>query len=338
MRFRTLSALPIHMIAAAAALAYAGLVSQSDYVTTGLQFVTPLILIMGVHFGWLALRGRLARGFSQLIFRRSAQSAAGMAVVILLASIFGPQPAQAQSAGDIAAGVFTVVFCVAIIAVIAGVIGLIIYILAKGVSGVAKAIGGKDNNDHDSRLFDVASFGMAVTALSLLSFEGVTDTFTFNQSNRAEVSYIVDRSPDQVWDTLQTATSPDFPLPNALNLFPRPIGVVTDEGTSLGAMRRVQFEGREGEGFLTFKVVESTDTTAVFEVQSDTSPIANWVAHKHLTYRVDPAGQGSRLTVTLDYDRLLAPSWFFTPLTKGAAHLAMDVLARDVKTRAEGVH
>lgn len=335
MRPRTLSILPIHIIAATVALIYAGFVSRSAYVATGFQFVTPLILIMGVHLSWIAIRGRLSRGFSQLVFRRSAQSGVGMACVILLASIFGPQPAQAQSAGDIAAGVFTVVFCVAIIAIIAGLIGLIIYALARGVSAISDSIGGKDDNDPDSRLFDVASLGVAAAVLGLLSFEGITDPLTFNATNRAEASYIINQPPDQVWDTLQTATSPDFPLPNALNLFPRPIGVVTDEGTSLGAMRRVQFEGREGEGFLTLQVIESTDTTAVFEVQSDTSPIANWVAHKHLTYRVDPAGQGTRLTVSLDYDRLLAPSWFFTPLTKGAAHLAMDVLARDVKTRAE---
>ena len=75
----------------------------------------------------------------------------------------------------------------------------------------------------------------------------------------------------------------------------------------------------------------------MFEILSDTSPFAMWVAHKHLTYRVEAAGNdATRLTVSLDYDRMLAPSWFFTPATKGAARLAMDVLARDVKSRAEG--
>lgn len=68
---------------------------------------------------------------------------------------------------------------------------------------------------------------------------------------------------------------------------------------------------------------------------SDTSPIANWVAHKSLEYRVEGRGDATKLTVTLEYDRLLAPAWFFDFLMGGATYLAMDVLARDVKKRAE---
>ncbi|MDG1408979.1 MAG: hypothetical protein P8Q50_14525 [Octadecabacter sp.] len=230
-----------------------------------------------------------------MIYLRSAQSAVGLAIVILLASIFAPQPAEAASAGDFVGGVLTMVFCVAIIAVIAGLIGLVIYIFAKAVSGVNNAIGGDDNNDPDSRLFDIGSLAVAGTFLCLASFEGVTSAMSFDPSNRSEATYLIEQTPDEVWTTLETATSPDFPLPNILELFPQPVGVVTDEGTSLGAMRRVQFEGREGAG-----------------------------------------NDATRLTVSLDYDRMLAPSLFFTPATKGAAHLAMDVLARDVKSRAEG--
>jgi hypothetical protein len=71
-------------------------------------------------------------------------------------------------------------------------------------------------------------------------------------------------------------------------------------------------------------------------VISDTSPYAQWVAFHTLTYQVTPNAQNTQLDVTLEYDRLLSPAWFFTPAIKGAAHLAMSVLARDVKLRAEG--
>jgi hypothetical protein len=54
MVLRTRSILPIHAIAAGLALIYAGYVSQSGFVATGFQFVTPLIIIMVVHLGWLA--------------------------------------------------------------------------------------------------------------------------------------------------------------------------------------------------------------------------------------------------------------------------------------------
>ena len=82
-------------------------------------------------------------------------------------------------------------------------------------------------------------------------------------------------------------------------------------------------------------MVERTETKAVFDVISDTSPFANWVAHRRLIYQVREENDGSRLDITLEYDRQLAPAWFFSPMIKGAAYLAMDVLARDVKERAE---
>ena len=330
-----LRAFPIHIIAAAAALIYAGYVSQSAFVATGLQFVTPLVVIMVVHLGWLALQRRLTPGFSQSVLLRSAQTAVGMAGVILLSSIFAPKPAEAADAGEIISGFLGILFCVAVIAFIVGLIGLVIYAIFKLIGDVYRMFGNGGDEDPKSRLFDIAGLAVAVTALGLLSLEGTTQKLSFNQTLRGEASVLINQAPNQVWDTLQTATSPEFPLPNILSLFPKPIGVTTDEGTDLGAMRRVAFEGREGEGYLTLQVVERTPETAVFEVLSDTSPFAMWLAYDRLTYRVDPAGMGTRLTVTLDYDRLLAPAWFFGPATKGAAHLAMDVLARDVKTRAE---
>jgi hypothetical protein len=39
--------------------------------------------------------------------------------------------------------------------------------------------------------------------------------------------------------------------------------------------------------------------------------------------------------VASDYDRLLSPAWFFRPYIRVPAYLAVDVLARDAKERAE---
>ena len=90
--------------------------------------------------------------------------------------------------------------------------------------------------------------------------------------------------------------------------------------------------------FLMLRVMERTENAAVFHVLSDTSPIANWVSHKTLTFRTQAIGNKTQLDVTLTYDRDLAPSWFFTPVVKFSAYLAMGVLANDVKNRAELSH
>jgi hypothetical protein len=39
--------------------------------------------------------------------------------------------------------------------------------------------------------------------------------------------------------------------------------------------------------------------------------------------------------VQLNFERKLAPKWFFGPMMRGAAYLAADVLVRDVAARAE---
>ena len=158
---------------------------------------------------------------------------------------------------------------------------------------------------------------------------------TFATRDGASVTMVVAASPARVWQEVGKATSPSFPLPTMLRTIPQPVAVLVDEGASLGARRIVHFKGREGEGDLVLKVVRRTDTEAVFEAVSDASPIAMWVRQRSLTFRVEPAGAESRLTVASDYDRLLSPAWFFRPYIRVASYLAVDVLARDTKERAE---
>lgn len=324
-----------HIFAAGLALYYAWFVSQSIYVETGFQFITPLLVIMLVHLIWLALSRGLSPGFSSVVYQRSVQSAVGIALIVLFASIVAPQPAN-SAGSDLAGNILTVVFCVAIIAIVGGLIALVIYAFFKIISALLNRFHSNDKKGPDTRLFDIGSLAVTGVFLCVCSFEGHPKFYTFAASNSSVSSHIINATPSQVWDTMEQATSPEFPLPSVLKMFPRPVDVVTDQGTRLGAMRQVKFQGREGAGYLTLKVIERSDTIAVFEVLSDTSPYANWVAHQRLIYQIRPEGIGTRLTVTLEYDRLLAPAWFFLPMTKGAAYLAMDVLARDVKARTEG--
>ncbi|CAN0604906.1 unnamed protein product, partial [Ectocarpus sp. 12 AP-2014] len=127
----------------------------------------------------------------------------------------------------------------------------------------------------------------------------------------------------------------EFPLPGILQAFPQPVAVRVDEGTELGAKRVVVFAGREGRGELHLEVVEREGLRSVFETVSDSTPMANWIAITSITYEVVPHDQGSLLRVTLDYERLLAPSLIFEPMMAFAGNLSMGVLAEDTKARAE---
>lgn len=324
-----------HVLAGGLVVTYAWLISGTPFVTTAVQFVSPLALILIVHLAWLAATRSLNAGFSHVAFRRSLQTAANIAVLTVLLAAVLPMPAEASADfADAAGAVLGFILCFAMIAFVVAAAAAILWYLACAASWLWSLIF-KRPPGPGSRLYDAGAVAMAFLAIGTASLEGVPGAFSLSPEDHASMTYTVAAPPARVWQMVGKATSPHFPLPVMLHSIPRPVAVMVDEGAELGARRIVRFTGREGEGDLTLKVVRRTDEEAVFEAVSDESPIANWVHHKALTFRVEPAGSGSKLTVALDYDRLLAPAWFFGPYIRTAATLAVDVLARDTKQRAE---
>lgn len=323
-----------HLAAMAAALFFAWHVSQTALVTTGVQFIAPLLIVITVHYIWLAFGRHLTKGYAVKIFGRSAGSALLMIGLLFAGSVLAPQPAQAD-AGDVFTVILTVLFCVLIIVVVIGIPALLIWGLAKLIFGAIDR--NKDPDDPDERLNDGATLIFVVGLICCLSAEGVTERLSFDPAGSATASVLIDAPASDVWVAMETATAPEFPLPGVFTFLPRPTKVSTDEGSRLGAMRVVNFRGREGAGALSLQVVEQTDTTSVFKVRSDTTPYAGWIGHESITYSVVPDGNQTRLETTLQFNRKLSPAWFFEPLMTGVAKGAMGVLGRDVKTRAEAL-
>ncbi|HKD28183.1 MAG TPA: hypothetical protein VKC66_20035 [Xanthobacteraceae bacterium] len=334
-------ALP-HLIAGGLALAYAWLVSGTHYVTSGVQFVSPLAVVLLVHMVWLAVRRELGAGFAKVAFGRMLATAICIVVFTVVCAMYAPIPAGAVSSNDVKGELFLIVLslgCLAVLALVVLAAALVIYGIVCGIGWALKYIydmlKGPPTGPSESRLFDASVVSIAFLAIGSASLEGLGPALTFATRDGASVTMVVAASPARVWQEVGKATSPSFPLPRMLRTIPQPVAVLIDEGASLGARRIVHFKGREGEGDLVLKVVRRTDTDAVFEAVSDASPIAMWVRQRSLTFRVEPAGAESRLTVASDYDCLLSPAWFFHPYVRLASYLAVDVLARDTKERAE---
>ena len=146
-----------HGLAAGLALYYAWLISQSAYVKTGLQFVTPLLVIMSVHLVWLGFSHGFASGFSSLIYRRSSQTAVFIALSTLLVAIFAPQPVHASQAEDILSYVLIVIFCVVVIAVVTFIISVIISMLRKLAKALFKRSDRNNKNGGDGPAFEIGS-------------------------------------------------------------------------------------------------------------------------------------------------------------------------------------
>jgi hypothetical protein len=324
-----------HLIAGALALLYAWNMSGTRFVTTGLQFVAPVAVILVAHLAWLSAKRQLAPGFAHVAFARTAVTAFGISLMSILTDMIAPMPA---GAADVIETVGMVIACLLVLALVVGAAALIIYTFSKIVRAIYRAIRGpKDpgGGPNGGKLHDFGSVALALSVIGLASLEGVIPALTISGDGRASSSVIVNASLERLWQEIGKATSPEFPLPLALKSIPQPVAVLVDEGASLGARRIVRFKGREGEGDLVLKVIQRTDTEAVFEAVSDGSPIAMWIRHKTLTFKIDPTANGQRLTVTLDYERKLAPAWFFGPFMRQASVFAVDVLARDTKARAE---
>lgn len=324
-----------HVTAAAVTLSYAGFISDTPLRTTGLQFLMPALFIVVTHFAIVAACHGLHPGFAMTVFRRSFGTAVFIEIALLLGSIFGPSPAYADF-GDIVGGALVNVFCgLVIAAVIAVLIGMLLFL--SWVIFKLIPVGSKSDRDDTPKIryFDFGSLVVASAVIVGLSLEGLPNGYLFASEQTVISTRPLDASAEDVWQAMQTATSPDFPLPSVLDVFPRPVAVLVDEGVFLGDNRVVRIEGREGAGDLRLRVIERTEDTVVFQVLSDTSPIAGWVGFQMLAYRVVPDDEDSLLSVQLNFERKLAPKWFFGPMMRGAAYLAADVLVRDVAARAE---
>lgn len=321
-----------HITAAGIALIYAWFISNSPFVQTGLQFIAPAILILLTHLIWLSFSGQLTHGFANVAFARTTCTTLVLALGIVAFSMFAPQPASAN-AEDIAVGfgaILGVIGCLAVLAIVLAIPFLLLWVILKIFNSIFP-----DGDKTDDRVNDFGTVIFALTALGIASVEGVPNFYSFQSAGSSTASATIHAPQTDVWQTMQTATSPAIALPNFLSNFPKPTQVIIDEGTALGAIRKVEFQGREGMGHLTLQVAEQGKNSATFRVLSDTSPYASWVSYKTLTYATNNVEGQTKLDVTLTYDRDLAPAWFFTPLVKFSAYLAMNVLASDVKHRAE---
>lgn len=177
---------------------------------------------------------------------------------------------------------------------------------------------------------------VVVPVLVLMSFEGVSGLLSFPRNEAITVSRDVALPVERA--RRQLAKGPEFAL-NELPLFlrhafPAPQRI---EGTGLetGDTWLIHFAGGEGKpGDLRARVVESSANHIRVACVADTSHIAHWLAWKDAEWNIEPTPNGSRVTLTMRYKRLLDPAWYFKPIERYGVRIAGEYfLEQTFKTR-----
>ncbi len=174
-----------------------------------------------------------------------------------------------------------------------------------------------------------------ITVLAFMSFEGISETLSFDREESVIVTKVLDISSDDAIGML--ASAPEFrlsSLPTFLKLgFPLPTEVA-GEGIALGDKRTIHFSGGEGKpGDLVVKVTDVSDNKIVFSLVKDGSHISHWLTWKTISWEVRPidgSNGKSEVKVTLDYTRELDPAWYFKPIERYAVRKAGEFFIQSI--------
>ena len=166
---------------------------------------------------------------------------------------------------------------------------------------------------------DMNRFRLVVfPVLMLMSLEGVTGWLSFPRDEVVIVEQWTPLDPKAAWARLSEGPSFDLEsLPLFLRLgFPMP-REIDGGGLEVGDRWQIHFSGGEGQpGDLIAEVIESGDGHARVQRVADTSHISHWLDWQEAEWHLSPEAGGTRVTLTMRYERLLDPAWYFKPIER----------------------
>ena len=200
---------------------------------------------------------------------------------------------------------------------------------------------------------EIRVYSIVGVAVLLLSVEGIIPATTFPRRESIEVTRVIDASARRVRNTLTKTPRFNEALPLYLRFgFPRPVAA-TGRGLDVGDRRTIVFgtespmepmaqagshhehhhAASDGGGELVLEIVRSEPGRLIFDAVSDRTAFTHWIAWRRsiVEWRALDADT-TRVTWTLDFDRMLSPAWYFAPWQRYAGRLAAGYLVDTVAT------
>ena len=175
----------------------------------------------------------------------------------------------------------------------------------------------------------------------IASLEGTTPEFTFNRYNEVSYSQVVDLDIDTIKAKIENPIQFQGNRHWILSIFPMPTYVGT-VNLAKGHVRKYDFVYHRW--FVTNTKVGSLDV--IFEKVSDrhiktkikdTSYIKGYLALHGTEFELEPINERqTRVTLTVSFDRMLDPIWYYQPLERFAVEKGIKYFLNEVLSKKDG--
>jgi len=170
----------------------------------------------------------------------------------------------------------------------------------------------------------------------LSSIEGVTDETTFNRYNEVTYSKIINADIKTLSKRLHKQTNLINDRHWLISIFPMPVNNVEQTEINKGGIRKYDFiynrwfVTNTHKGSIEVKFDEVSDSSIRTSIE-DTSYISNYMKlhGSELKFKkID--NQNTKITLTVKFDRLLDPIWYFEPLERFAVKRSAEYFVNEV--------
>lgn len=168
------------------------------------------------------------------------------------------------------------------------------------------------------------------------SIEGVIPEFTFPTRYNVSTTHVIPLTPEEIRHNLVKPMHIDRSDNAMLSMFPMPYRI--DAGSlEEGDVHRIYYRydkwvfTNSHEGIAELLVAHADEHNIEMEVLNDTSYISSYMQAIGTRINMVPVDdKHTQVTLTITYDRLLSPAWYFGPLESYAMKKMSELLLKEV--------
>ncbi len=210
-----------------------------------------------------------------------------------------------------------------------------IYYAIVSIGFLSKAYPKKDRPSPQNKL----RASMLPAMIALLAIEGLSPSTSFERQNQVTRSVVVNASIDQLKANMAAEINLSDRRHWFLSIFPLPVDI--QAGTlNPGDVHKLDFIYKRwfftniDQGEFHLRIDEVSDTHVKTSVTRNTSYLAKYLDIQGTEVQFNTISENqTEIALTIHYERLLDPAWYFGPMQKFAVSQSADYLVNQVIVR-----